>query len=75
MTTHYKHTVVEPDALLYNLRSLTSRQQEHLRRVLEKIADSYTHSPNPEDLIDNETALVALNIGDIRLARQLLRED
>lgn len=66
--SQYKHTVVEPDTLLYNLRNLTVRQSEHLRRVLERVAE---HGSGD----DSEVIAVRLTMPDVRLARQLLRED
>lgn len=75
MTTQYKHTVVEPDQLLYNLRSLTTRQHEHLRRVLEKIGEAYPDDPGTSDLDDSQPAhsVTNLTLGDVRLVWSLLR--
>ena len=52
----------------------THRSVERLRRLLERIATASTYDPGETDLDDEQSAQrVAVDLGDVRMARRLLR--
>ncbi len=55
--------------------NLTPRQLDHLNRILQKIADAYEDDPGVSDLDDEQSvrSITDFNLGDVRLARQLIR--
>lgn len=59
--------------LIHNYQRLTPRQQVHLHQLLVKIAGSYSDDPGTSDLWDSQPISLSINLGDVRLVRQLVR--
>lgn len=65
-------TATQPN-LEYNYHRLTSRQQVMVLRLMEKIAASYSDDPGTSDLYDEQPVSLSITLGDVRLARELVR--
>ena len=51
----------------------THRSVEKFRALLERIAEAHTYDPGETDLDDEQPVTVHVTLGDVRMARRLLR--
>lgn len=65
--------VEQVNNLVYRFQCLTPGQQVHLHQLLVKVAKSYSDDPGTSDLYDEQPVSLSIDLGDVRLVRQLVR--
>jgi hypothetical protein len=61
------------DAFTDRYWRLSERQRERVYKLMTRIADAYPDDPGTSDLYDEQPVTLSINLGDVRLAQQLVR--